>query len=199
MLNEVLVSDYDRCISTGGPCTTEHVLSAGPLANAGKQHLREHPINGVTWQGAVTYCGWVGARLPTEAEWELAAAGVEGRRWPWGDEPGCGLADVSTRHFKLNLEGAPSCESTGTSILRDLRGDSPYGMKGMAGNVAEWVADDWAPYGGEAVPGLKVLRGGGWLEDDPMRLRTTARQPADPTQRLPDVGFRCAWSKGGQP
>ncbi|HIE56977.1 MAG TPA: hypothetical protein EYP88_01915, partial [Anaerolineales bacterium] len=130
----------------------------------GVWHPREgyenHPAVEVTWYGANAYCQWAGLRLPTEAEWEKAARGTDGRRFPWGDEIDCEHAQYANCRGGLQPVGSKPA------------GASPYGALDMAGNVWEWVADWYAddyyansPY--ENPPGpesgrTRVLRGGSW-------------------------------------
>jgi iron(II)-dependent oxidoreductase len=151
------------------------------------------PVLHVNWYEAEAYCRWAGRRLPTEAEWEAAAGGLdEKRRFPWGDSP--------PSAERANLDGAAvGC----VDVAACAAGDSPYGCRQMIGNVWEWTADDFRPYPGfEAGPYRdysapwfdthKVLRGGCWLTRGRL-LRNTWRNFYKPDRRDVWAGFRtCA-------
>ena len=92
----------------------------------------------------------------------------------------------------------PPCINPGTAFIDAHAFPVEAGLPGLAGNVAEWTADLWHPYGEPPAPGetRRILRGGGWMATDPNELRTTVRTPAAPDETAPDVGFRCVWGKG---
>jgi formylglycine-generating enzyme required for sulfatase activity len=126
-VDEITVSQYQGCIDGGG---CDAPLGTWPACNFGRTGRESHPINCVGWVQAKSYCEWSGGRLLTEAEWEKAARGTDGRIYPWGnDVPTCDHAN----HTHCGQDSAP----VGT---RDA-GRSPYGARDMAGNVIEWVAD----------------------------------------------------------
>ena len=155
----------------------------------------EHPVVFVSWYDAVAYCGWIKKRLPTEAEWEQAARGTEGLEYPWG------------------AEFDPARANTGSSDTNDSSpvgqfsgGRSPFGVEDMIGNAAEWVDAWFLPYpGNPQLRGplygqrFKVIRGGSWGGSGghyamAIFYRAAHRLFGEPTERLPDTGFRCAQS-----
>jgi formylglycine-generating enzyme required for sulfatase activity len=168
----------------------------------------DRPAIGMGWEDAKAYCQWAEKRLPTEAEWEKAARGTDGRRFPWGQmQPFVDIANYNRGVWvseAVTLVGVAS-GLEGMSVRHGLKegGKSPYGLNHMAGNAAEWVADwyDREYYQkspeknptGPASGENKVVRGGSWL-DLPAALRVTARVSAEPDFQDRTIGFRCAKS-----
>ena len=152
---------------------------------AGKE---DHPAVAVSWNDASAYCQWLGKRLPTEAEWEKAARGNEAYLWPWGNFwDAARLNSIESGLNRTEAVGARGGEL----------GQSPYGLKDMAGNVWEWTADWWGWYENPHRPPEsnrgwgRVIRGGSWRKQG-HETRTAVRAHADPGGYSDDIGFRCA-------
>ena len=165
----------------------------------------DHPMVMVTWQDAADYGKWAGVSLPTEAQWEKAARGTDGRIHPWGNEwaaskcaNSVGMETESTKAVGIYASGA-----------------SPYGCMDMAGNAHEWCADWYDPNyyknaptknptgpskevefkttaEGDVVTGARVLRGGSWSYVKDVYFRCARRNSSDPTKRYSYYGFCCA-------
>jgi formylglycine-generating enzyme required for sulfatase activity len=174
------------------------------LCNAGDPASRaEHPINCVEWESAAAFCAAGGARLPSEAEWEVAARGPDGRAYPWGDgEPtaqllnACGAECVEwgrTHHgTELQLFRGDDAFGTTAPVGSFPAGRSPYGIEDAAGNVWEWTSDRWAFYDGSGATDDRVIRGGAWNSGVSAWVSSTYRVSAAPATRSYGIGFRCA-------
>jgi formylglycine-generating enzyme required for sulfatase activity len=195
---EVTVAAYDRCVRRGD-CVAP--LDAPGTPQTGGATL---PVTGVRWADAAAYCAWAGGRLPTEAEWERAARGRDGRTFPWGwvTDPG------RFNHGAVD----PTCrdDDDGFALAAPVgsypSGASPEGALDMAGNAQEWVADRASADGAGHPPDRavtpagprdgseRVVRGGAF--DLPMFLaRTTARSRRLADARERNLGFRCAYDR----
>ena len=167
-----------------------------------------HPVTMVSWFDARSYCEFRGKRLPTEAEWEKAARGTEGRRWPWGE-----VMEPARLNTYYNVGST-------TVVTRYNNGTSVYGVFDLAGNVSEWTASDFAPYEGSRAPAslfkaktlvastpedkamnvgelvevenrvFKVRRGGSW-KSDPFSTSAYHRNYSMPHYASDFFGFRC--------
>lgn len=188
--HEVTAGQYRACIAAGRCDMLPLVTGPRPLFRD------ELPIVNVTWQDAVSYCRWRGKRLPSEAEWEKAARGRDGRKYPWGKvEPTAAHAN-----FGRTITGTQPVQSSPD-------GASSYGILDLAGNAGEWCEDVDDPTfylsGPERNPrntvqpqagaaeAPRVVRGGGWMFDA-HSLRTFSRSSFAADFRLDVVGFRCA-------
>jgi formylglycine-generating enzyme required for sulfatase activity len=157
----------------------------------------DHPIVNVSWDDARAYAKWAGVSLPTEAQWEKAARGTDGREYPWGND-----WDASKCVNSVGSNSPGGTKAVGSCPA----GASPYGGLDMAGNVWEWCAD-WYGSGyyasspgrnpaGPASGETRVLRGGSWLYGNATLFRSANRNYLIPSLRLNYLGFRCAARAG---
>jgi serine/threonine-protein kinase len=153
------------------------------------QGTRDHPVVYVSWHDAVAYCQWLSERtglayrLPSEAEWEKAARGTDGRLWPWGD----------TRPTERLCNCGDNVGDTTPVGRYSPAGDSPYGCADMAGNVFEWTRSIYRPYWGAEVDAHRVLRGG-TFPDPGWSCRCAYRSYIYPNFRYGGIGFRVVLS-----
>ena len=191
---EVTNERYMAFVKSTGHRTPPNSYGTGPLTLlTGIEHL---PVVQTTWYDAKAYCTWAKKRLPTEAEWEKAARGTDGRVYPWGNDP------PTARHANFDREWDEERTLHAVGSLPD--GDSPYGVKDMAGNAREWVADWYdADYYKDAPPRnplgpdkkgvVRSIRGGSW-HSPVSDLTTTARGRGGFALQTHGTGFRCARS-----
>ncbi len=153
----------------------------------------DHPVERVSWHDARAYAAWAGKRLPTEAEWEKAARGTDGNRWPWGDEFEESRCIVWDHAMALDVTTMP--------VTAHPSGASPFDVEQLAGNVEEWVEDELLPYPGSshsspmAAGGLRVVKGGSWFyTQEHARGAYRRGLPPDFTgwSQAGGPGFRCA-------
>lgn len=198
---EVTVKAYKACVDAE---QCEPARTWGMWINYPK--LEDHPVNKVHWDHAKTYCEWRGQSLPTEAQWEWAATGGDGRKWAWGNEtPTCEHADFTSGHLR-GPSSDDGCHGGGTSPVGTLtKGDKiwPDGrIHDLSGNVWEWCLDNYRPWHKlrtkeETDPlylvnpkSAHIVRGGGWNRSG-KGIRTHFRGSAVVTYQVPGLGFRC--------
>jgi formylglycine-generating enzyme required for sulfatase activity len=217
---EVTLAAYRRCVAAGTCTPNSSTIHWPDIENHDRDYWSkwchgsrtdrdDHPVNCIDWEMARTYCQWAGKRLPTEAEWEYAARGKDGRLYPWGnDKPTpdhenacgaeCDVDDGYNDHATYTAsDGFTSTAPVGTFP----RGRSPFGALDMAGNVWEWVADWYEPYKTAAVTNPqsapygaeRAIRGGGFSGDVPEdHTLAVRRSKMDPSFRSSSGGVRCA-------
>ncbi|MEO8875632.1 MAG: SUMF1/EgtB/PvdO family nonheme iron enzyme, partial [Polyangiaceae bacterium] len=224
---EVSVAQYIDC-SERGHCkrasstnewdgiTAKERETYDPLCNIRQPATRStHPVNCVTWEMSAIFCHDIGKRLPTEAEWEFAARGSDGRKYPWGDDAptgghlnACGPECVAwgkehgvsfTAMYDVN-DHFPNTSPVGSFPA----GASRFGVEDVVGNVWEWVNDWYGPYKagkigepehdpkGPPDGKQRVIRGGAWNSENPNWLRPSFRYRDTPGKESFGIGFRCA-------
>jgi formylglycine-generating enzyme required for sulfatase activity/serine/threonine protein kinase len=220
---EVTVDKYKAC-SDSGRCkragstndwasiTDKERKAFDPTCNIRDPDNRgKHPINCVDWEMADKYCHEQGGRLPSEAEWEFAARGPDGRKYPWGDDdPAAGHMNACGKECvawgaKNGVEEKAMYDvddgfATTAPVGSFPKGASRYGVQDVVGNVWEWVADWYGPYTpaeqrdpkGPADGEERVIRGGSWNGSYASWVRPTFRYKDAPTKRSYGIGFRCA-------
>ena len=191
---EVTVEEYEKCVNAGKCRRTV----MGGDCNFARKDRRGHPVNCVNLKKAEMFCEWKGKRLPTEAEWEKAARGLDGRVYPWGNVTAtCGHTVMMEEEEEEKGCGKGSTWPVG-SHPQDI---SPYGVKDMGGNVSEWVFDRYDPryYAhspkenprGSYRANMNVLRGGNWKGQGPRLFRASDRNLMLRIIWGPDRGIRC--------
>jgi formylglycine-generating enzyme required for sulfatase activity len=185
---EVTNGQYRACVESGG-CTPANALDSFTYKGYRDDPIYDnYPVVGVTWDQADAYCRWAGKRLPTEAEWEYAASGLENFTWPWG----------STFDPNLSAASAPDTQPVDSYP----GGVSPFGIYNMAGNVAEWVQDVFdqnfyanSPAKNPLSTGsgdARIYRGGSFGNPDGAFFTTSHRYTGVRAFNDVDIGFRCA-------
>ena len=188
---EVSNSDYKMFVEATKRATPS-------LWNDQTLNLPNQPVVEVDWNDASAYCQWAGKRLPTEAEWEKAARGTDGGIWPWGNtwDPKKDNHGKGTGYGFDESDGWKYSAPVGTEL-----GMSPYGVLNIAGNVYEWMSDDFEAYlendkytQEDFGKGFKVLKGGAY-DDGISEHRPATRCGYQKDYKDVDVGFRCARDK----
>lgn len=188
---EVTNERYMRFVQATGHRNPPNPYGTGTLQSA--KDIEELPVVQVTWYDSKTYCAWAKKRLPTEAEWEKAARGTDGRKYPWGNSP----PSEKRANFDREWDEVKTLYPVGSMPA----GDSPYGVKDMAGNAREWVADwydadyyrnavDRNPQGPDKKGIVRSIRGGSW--HSPVGdIRAAARGKGGFALQTHGTGFRC--------
>ncbi|MBM4121141.1 MAG: formylglycine-generating enzyme family protein [Nitrospira sp.] len=197
-LDEVEVTNdrYLRFVQATGHKLPPNPYGEGPLSAL--RGIGNLPVVQVTWHDAQDYCEWAGKRLPTEAEWEKAARGTDGRIYPWGNES----PTPQRANFDREWDGVKTLLPVGSLP----EGPSPYGVADLAGNAREWVADWYDPAyyrtGRSRNPAgpdegiLKGIRGGSWRHNA-NDIRAAMRGKGGFALRTDGTGFRCARGADG--
>src|SRR5271157_6454538 len=206
-IDQTVVSNamYMRCVQAAG-CKPHldmaPVMGMYPYYNSPR--FANYPMIDVTWDEATAYCTWAGRRLPTEAEWEKASRGTDGRIYPWGNTFNgnfLNFCDVNCPRPWANKEYNDGYADT-APVGSYPKGASPYGVLDMAGNVYEWVADWYSenyysaslvtnPTGPSSGQG-KIMKGGAW--SDAASTNATSQVNFSPSSSFDFAGFRCARS-----
>ncbi|WKZ42195.1 MAG: SUMF1/EgtB/PvdO family nonheme iron enzyme [Anaerolineales bacterium] len=192
---EVTNTMYAKCVADGGCKPPSSSRSKTRIHYFGNSVFDEFPVIHVDWHQAEAYCEWAGRKLPTEAQWEKAARGTDGRVYPWGENIDC---------FYANYWGqVKGCVGDTSEAGSYESGKSLYGSYDMAGNVSEWVYDWYdsnyyqiSPLSNPTGPisgSSRVLRGGSWNVSDEV-VRSIFRYRNDPTNTKNYIGFRCSLS-----
>ena len=182
--SEVTLAQYRACVKAGR-CTKPKTKNDHKYYNWGYTDRDKHPINGVDWNQAKSFCEWAGGRLPTEKEWEAEASNKGSRKYPWGEE------EVSCdRVIWGDGKNTDGCGRDSTwPVCSKARGNSVSGLCDMGGNLREWTSS-W--YDDEKK--ARVVRGGSWDYDGTEDFRASDRHRFYPAGRSNRIGLRCGRS-----
>lgn len=194
---EVTRGDYRRCVAArrcapaGGSEIPRGSEGAAPTSTTADSASNDHlPIVNVSWADAQSFCRFVGGRLPTEAEWEKAARGTDGREYPWGDEVSCERANWG------NFDGEGPCAGRNpghpVAVGQYPDGASPYGVLDLGGNVWEWVADRYDDDAAAIAPEVPLRRSGATRE----RSGRGTTRPGNAERRVVKGGSCCSFFVG---
>ena len=192
---EVTNERYMAFVAATGHRSPPNPYGTGVLVSA--KGIEQLPVVQVTWYDAKAYCAWAKKRLPTEAEWEKAARGTDGRMFPWGNE--------TPSPTRANFDREWVDDKTLYAVGSLSGGDSPYGIKDMSGNAREWVQDWYDPDYYANAPDrnpqgpdkgiVRVIRGGSWHSPQ-SDITATARGRGGFALQTHGTGFRCV--RGGE-
>ena len=176
--SETTISQYAECV-VADVCEARHFALRRDYkkCNMGHSNRDDHPMNCVTWQGAMQFCAWVGGRLPTKREWMLEASDGGKRQYPWGGETA-----TCERSVMADSEDGCGREST-WPVCSKQKGNSASGLCDMSGNVWEWTSTKESEG--------RVFLGGSWLDSSPDRLRSADLIGGPTVPKLGSDGFRC--------
>ena len=184
---EVTNAQYAQCMAEGA-CRTQR----DPKYVTDKEKAN-HPVVYVTWEEAQAFCQWAGKTLPTEAQWEKAARGTDGRLFPWGNQ-------APSRKLLNYYDHRGGTTPVGSYPA----GVSPYGLLDMAGNASEWVSDWYDPTYYQRAPdrnppgpedeSVHVKRGGSWFTLGDLAVRVSFRKYTGSEERDYNIGFRCVYN-----
>jgi formylglycine-generating enzyme required for sulfatase activity len=214
-VTEVTVAQYRACVRAGAcqaqSTTSRDWFDRGSLnetCNYDKPGHGKHPMNCVDWHQAGAFCSWAGKRLPTDEEWEYAARGTDGRKYPWGNDApsalrlnACGPECVAWAGATMGVDWRPPLypKSDHWELTAPVgsfpNGDSPFGVHDMAGNVLEWTstADEMPePFRSPLGTDARILRGTCFFDVLLENTAAAARHREIPSVRLGILGFRCA-------
>jgi len=197
---EVTNAQYKECVDAGRCKPPMELRSSSQSSYYGTDEFANYPVIHVDWFMAKAYCEWRGARLPTEAEWEKAARGIDENLFPWGNFLDATNANFCDKNCPFSFANQNLDDGYRDTAPVDVlpNGKNTYGVFNMAGNVGEWVNSLYRPYpysanDGRENPdeaGARVLRGGSWRENI-SSIFSTARNAYNPLTEKDNIGFRC--------